>query len=91
LLNDAGDLGAGEILALVGRSTLLPLRGKCDVVAFISEPDSMISPSEGVDGDLDLREAMMFEPTRARTTVGQSNQLVKRRWSSFEHRENNFG
>ena len=47
------------ILALVGRSTLLPLRGNCDVVAFVSEPDSMISPSEGLDGDLDLRDAMM--------------------------------
>jgi hypothetical protein len=72
LLNDAGDLGAGEVLALVGRSTLLPLRGKSDVVAFISEPDSMISPSEGVDGDLDLREAMVVEPTRVRMTVGQN-------------------
>lgn len=58
LLNDAGDLGAGE-LALGGRSTRLPLRGSCDVVAFVSEPDSMISPSEGVDGDLDLRDAIL--------------------------------
>lgn len=38
---------------------MLPLRGSFDVVAFVSEPDSMISPSEGVDGDLDLRDAMV--------------------------------
>lgn len=37
----------------------MPLRGVCDVVAFVSEPDSMISPSDGVDGDLDLRDAMI--------------------------------
>lgn len=37
----------------------MPLRGVCDVVAFVSEPDSMISPSEGVDGDLDLRDAIV--------------------------------
>jgi hypothetical protein len=39
---------------------MLPLTEFCDVVAFfVSEPDSTISPSEGVDGDLDLRDAMM--------------------------------
>lgn len=41
---------------------MLPLRGSFDVVAFVSEPDSMISPSEGVDGDLDLRDAMVILP-----------------------------
>lgn len=30
----------------------------CDVVAFVSDPDSTISPSEGVDSDLDRREAI---------------------------------
>lgn len=49
-----GDLGAEDVLALVGRSILVPFRGDFDAVAFMSEPDSMISPSEGVDGDLDL-------------------------------------
>jgi len=49
---------ADEFLTLVGRSTLLPLRGNCDVVAFVSEPDSMISPSEAVDADRDLCGAM---------------------------------
>lgn len=34
---------------------LVSLRGDCDEVAFNSEPDSMISPSDGVDRDLDLR------------------------------------
>lgn len=32
----------------------------CDVVAFVSDPDSTISPSEGVDSDLDRREAMLL-------------------------------
>jgi hypothetical protein len=54
-LRGLGDLGE---LILVGRSTLVPLTEVCDVVAFVSDPDSMISPSEGVDGDLDLREAI---------------------------------
>lgn len=57
LEREAGDLGA-EILVLVLRSTLMPLTEVCDVVAFVSEPDSMISPSEGVDGDLDRRDAI---------------------------------
>jgi hypothetical protein len=40
----------------------MPLRGGFDAVAFISEPDSMISPSEGVDGDLErLRDAMVTD------------------------------
>jgi hypothetical protein len=37
----------------------MPLTEVCDVVAFVSDADSMISPSEGVDRDLDLREAIM--------------------------------
>lgn len=61
--NDAGDLVAEDGLALVGRSTVVPLRGGFDAVAFVSGPDSMISPSEGTDGDLDLGCDMfaMFE------------------------------
>jgi hypothetical protein len=54
---DLRGLGDLEVLILVGRSTLVPLTEVCDVVAFVSDPDSMISPSEGADGD-DLREAM---------------------------------
>ena len=57
--NEAGDLGAEDRLALVGRSTLVPLRGGCDAVAFISGLDSTISPSEGTDGDLDLASDML--------------------------------
>lgn len=60
--NEAGDPGAEDGLALVGRSTLVPLRGGCDAVAFVSGPDSTISPSEGTDGDLDLgRDMFTFE------------------------------
>lgn len=51
-------------LALGGRSTLVPLRGGFDAVAFVSEPDSMISPSEGVDGELDLRRDAMLSTYR---------------------------
>jgi hypothetical protein len=55
-----GDLSAEEVLSLGGRSTLVPLRGGFDAVAFISEPDSMISPSEGVDRDLErFRDAIL--------------------------------
>lgn len=35
----------------------------CDVVAFVSDPDSTISPSEGVDSDLDRREAIFLIQT----------------------------
>ena len=38
----------------------MPLRGVFDVVAFVSEPDSIISPSEGVDGDFNLWDAMVY-------------------------------
>jgi len=61
---DARDRGAEGELALGGRSTLVPLRGDFDAVAFVSEPDSMISPSEGVDGDLDLRCDVMLTTYR---------------------------
>jgi hypothetical protein len=40
----------------------------CDVVAFVSDPDSTISPSDGVDSDLDRREAM-FESKRCLTST----------------------
>jgi hypothetical protein len=43
----------------------MPFMEVCDVVAFVSDPDSMISPSEGVDGDLDLREAIIARTTRS--------------------------
>lgn len=48
----------------------------CDVVAFVSDPDSTISPSEGVDSDLDRREAM-FETssTRERLADFQTKKL----------------
>lgn len=66
--NDAGDLVAEDGLALVGRSTVVPLRGGFDAVAFVSGPDSTISPSEGTDGDLDLGCDMfaMFESQQRR-------------------------
>lgn len=55
----------------MGRSISVPLRGVCDVVAFVSEPDSMISPSEGDDGDLDLRDSMVPE---TRSVVAKRNE-----------------
>lgn len=56
----------------------MPLRGSCDVVAFVSEPDSMISPSEGVDGDLDLRDAIarMERARDFQTFKGSENLIV---------------
>ena len=39
----------------------------CDVVAFVSEPDSTISPSEGVDGDLDRCSAIRIKTPSERT------------------------
>jgi hypothetical protein len=43
----------------------------CDVVAFVSEADSMISPSEGVDGDLDRCDVMAApHQSRRSTEVG---------------------
>jgi hypothetical protein len=39
----------------------------CDVVAFVSEADSMISPSEGVDGDLDRCDVMASQQSRRST------------------------
>lgn len=68
-----GDL-AEDVLALVGRSILVPFRGDFDAVAFKSEPDSMISPSEGVAEDLDLsRDAILptIAPKGAKRLLGK--------------------
>lgn len=74
--NDAGDLGAEDGLALVGRSTLVPLRGGFDAVAFVSGPDSTISPSEGTDGDLDLGCDMVANVGGIRTRRGDNVLLL---------------
>jgi hypothetical protein len=61
-------------LSLARRLTMVSLTEFCDVVAFfVSKPDSTISPSEGVDGDLDLRDAMMGNKEVFSFFLGQCN------------------
>lgn len=74
--NDAGDLGAEDGLALVGRSTLVPLKGGFDAVAFVSGPDSTISPSEGTDEDLDLGCDMVANARGIQTRRGNNARLL---------------